>query len=48
MDNVKPRPSWIRNFGSFIREPGHIEYAKHLGLGVLTTSSKSPVTNIEV
>jgi hypothetical protein len=35
------------HFGSFIREPGHIEYASKLGLGVYDLQ-KITVTNIEV
>jgi hypothetical protein len=46
MDNVKPG-RLDPHFGSFIREPGHIEYASHLGLGVYDLK-QIEVTNIEV
>jgi hypothetical protein len=46
MDNVKPG-RLDPHFGSFIREPGHIEYASHLGLGVYDLKQIA-VTNIEV
>jgi uncharacterized protein (DUF362 family) len=32
--HLKPGPELDKNFNSFIREPGHVEYAGHLGLGV--------------
>ena len=31
---IKPGPELDANFNSFIREPGHVEYASRLGLGV--------------
>ena len=33
-DHLKRGPELDPNFNSFIREPGHIEFASHLGLGV--------------
>ena len=39
----RPEP----RFNSFIREPGHIEYASRLGLGVYDLQ-RIAVTNIEV
>jgi uncharacterized protein (DUF362 family) len=33
-EHLRPGPELDPNFNSFIREPGHIEYASHLGLGV--------------
>lgn len=46
MDAVKPGVLDPR-FNSFIREPGHVEYASKLGLGVYDIS-RIQVTNIEV
>jgi uncharacterized protein (DUF362 family) len=31
---IKPGPELDPNFNSFVREPGHVEYASRLGLGV--------------
>jgi uncharacterized protein (DUF362 family) len=33
-EHLKEGPELDPNFNSFIREPGHVEYASHLGLGV--------------
>ena len=33
-EHLKPGPELDKNFNSFIREPGHVEYASRLGLGV--------------
>lgn len=33
-EHVKPGPELDPNFNSFVREPGHVEYASTLGLGV--------------
>ena len=33
-DHLKFQPEIDPNYNSFIREPGHVEYASHLGLGV--------------
>jgi hypothetical protein len=46
IDNVKPG-RLDPHFGSFIREPGHIEYASRLGLGVYDLQ-RIAVTDIEV
>jgi uncharacterized protein (DUF362 family) len=32
--HLKKGPELDKNFNSFIREPGHVEYAGHLGLGI--------------
>jgi len=32
--HIKRGPELDPNFNSFIREPGHVEYASHLGLGI--------------
>ena len=37
-DHVKPGPELDPRFNSFIREPGHVEYASRLGLGVFNRS----------
>jgi uncharacterized protein (DUF362 family) len=37
-NHVKRGPELDPNFNSFIREPGHVEYASHLGLGVYDKS----------
>jgi uncharacterized protein (DUF362 family) len=34
MDQIKPGPELDPNFNSFIREPGHVEFASRLGLGI--------------
>jgi hypothetical protein len=35
MSHVSPKPPpQDPNLNMFIREPGHIEYASHLGLGI--------------
>jgi uncharacterized protein (DUF362 family) len=34
MEHIKRGPELDPNFNSFIREPGHVEYASHLGLGI--------------
>jgi hypothetical protein len=33
-NHLRRGPELDPNFNSFIREPGHVEYASHLGLGV--------------
>lgn len=33
-EHIRDGPELDPNFNSFIREPGHVEYASHLGLGV--------------
>lgn len=33
-EHIKPGPELDPNFNSFVREPGHVEYASTLGLGV--------------
>lgn len=33
-EHVRNGPELDKNFNSFIREPGHVEYAGHLGLGI--------------
>ena len=33
-EHVKFQPELDPNFNSFIREPGHVQYASHLGLGI--------------
>lgn len=37
-EHLKNGPELDPNFNSFIREPGHVEYASHLGLGVYDKS----------
>lgn len=37
-EHIKPGPELDPNFNSFIREPGHVEYASKLGLGVFDKS----------
>jgi uncharacterized protein (DUF362 family) len=37
-EHVRPGPELDPNFNSFIREPGHVEYASTLGLGVFEKS----------
>lgn len=37
-DHIKPGPELDPNFNSFVREPGHVEYASGLGLGVFDKS----------
>ncbi len=41
MSRIKPGPELDPNFNSFIREPGHVEYASKLGLGVYDRSKIS-------
>ena len=36
--HIKHGPELDPNFNSFIREPGHVEYASHLGLGIYDKS----------
>jgi uncharacterized protein (DUF362 family) len=36
--HIRPGPELDPQFNSFIREPGHVEYASHLGLGVFDRS----------
>ncbi len=38
---IRPGPELDPNFNSFIREPGHVEYASRLGLGVYEKSQIS-------
>jgi hypothetical protein len=47
MDHVKPGRNLGPRFNNFIREPGHIEYASRLGLGMYNLEQIA-VTNIEV
>jgi hypothetical protein len=47
MDNVKEGRDLGPRFNNFIREPGHIEYASKLGLGVYDLQ-KIAITNIKV
>jgi hypothetical protein len=37
-EHLREGPELDPNFNSFIREPGHVEYASHLGLGVYDKS----------
>jgi hypothetical protein len=46
-EHIKPGPELDPNFNSFVREPGHVQYASNLGLGVFEkTKIKADVINL--
>jgi uncharacterized protein (DUF362 family) len=46
-EHIKPGPELDPNFNSFVREPGHVQYASNLGLGVFEkTKIKADVVNL--